>query len=171
METYQLIIIAEVAIIIILTGILIGLLSKRAKNKKIVLEEKNKRNIQPLEDDDRTIIYANNKLNDRGNVITVGLRVEAPLSTKKYLIEIVDKVSIGSSKRNEIEVNDLGVEQVHCILFQNRKHLFIKNEEIEILTQIKRKGQIIKVDKTPLNLEVGDSIIIGNTEIEIESTK
>ncbi len=188
METYQVILAAEAAAIVVLGGILIWLLSKKSKTKKMnsLAKEKVRENeldnvlLNPAAVEDNVkaknstniaydVQYHEEELKHQKDMITVRIRVEAPLSTKKYMIQIKDKAGIGSGKGNEIEINDLGVKEMHCTLLHDNKRLFIKSGESGAVIGIRRKKKVYEVGQTIPRLEVGDRIVLGSTEIEIES--
>ena len=113
----------------------------------------------------KTEFHDQEKIEPRG--VLLRINVVAPLSTRSYLFDIRDKISIGESERNHLVLEDAGVEDVLCHLIMQDHRIYIKRisgkEDLEVL----RGGQPLVLGEQLLALTDGDLIRAGRDRLEL----
>lgn len=105
----------------------------------------------------------------RINMIRVQLTARTEYSTKKYFLEIKNRVSIGRSKSNEIVLDDPKVSSTHCILLNEDGLLYVcdagSENGTENRTTLVRKYKRIEVKDNPIQINNGDKLQIAENTV------
>lgn len=102
------------------------------------------------------------------NHIMVQLIEKTELSTRKFMMNPIKKICIGSSLQdNDITVMAEGISPHQCEIFSGRNNVYIKNLSSENRTIIKRKKERAIVDERGVRLLSNDVVILGCVSYEI----
>lgn len=108
----------------------------------------------------------NNKRKD--NHVMLQLVEKTELSTRKFMLNPIKKIRIGSDLQdNDISVLSEGVSPHQCEIFSVSDKIYIKNLSQENQTILKRKKEQAIVDEKGLRLLSNDKIILGNVVYEV----
>ena len=108
----------------------------------------------------------NNKRKD--NHVMLQLVEKTELSTRKFMLNPIKKIRIGSDLQdNDISVLSEGVSPHQCEIFSVSDKIYIKNLSQENQTILKRKKEQAIVDEKGLRLLSNDKIILGSVVYEV----
>ncbi len=93
--------------------------------------------------------------------------VMAPLSTRFYIFDIKDKISIGGSERNHLVLEDAGVEDNLCHLIMQNGRIYIKRISEGGSLGVIRDGRSLSFGDQLLALTDGDLIMAGKDRLEL----
>lgn len=115
---------------------------------------------------DKKVSVKNTKKGE--NHVMVQLIERTELSTRKFMMNPVKKIHIGSdSQNNDIAVLSENISPCQCEIFSVRDKVFIKNLSSDNRTIIRRKKEQAIVDEKGIRLISGDIVILGKVSYDI----
>ena len=104
----------------------------------------------------------------KDNPVMLQLIEKTELSTRKFMLNPIKKIRIGSDLQdNDIAVLSEGVSPHQCEIFSVRDKIYIKNLSHENPTILKRKKEKAIVNEKGLRLLSNDRIILGSVVYEV----
>lgn len=104
----------------------------------------------------------------KDNHVMLQLVEKTELSTRKFMLNPIKKIRIGSDLQdNDISVLSDGVSPHQCEIFSVGDKIYIKNRSNENQTIVKRKKEQAIVDEKGLRLLSNDKIILGSVVYEV----
>lgn len=94
--------------------------------------------------------------------------VQGELATRKYVILIIDEITIGKSEKNDLVLRDLNIAEKQCRIFVHEKELYIQTLDAEYPLSLKRKKEIMQIKQQTVEIKNKDIIEMGSTQIKIE---
>jgi hypothetical protein len=99
--------------------------------------------------------------------VLVQIEVEAALSTRRYLFDIKDKISIGGSEKNRLVLEDADVDDVLCHLIMQNNQVYVKSISPREGLCIHRNGHMLPLSDQLLAIADGDLLMAGNDRLHL----
>ncbi len=96
------------------------------------------------------------------------LTEHSELSTRKYMLHVADRVTLGQASRNDIVIKGARIADDQCEIFRIKKTLYVKNTGTSGMVFLSRKNHKIMVDAQAVTLEDKDKLQIGGYTYEVE---
>ena len=108
------------------------------------------------------------KLQKTVGQILVSLEEKNELSTKKFVLNPVNTIRIGSGLHgNDVIVQGEKIAEVQCEIFSAGNKIFVRNKNLNHPTVLKRKRERALVDERGLRLQTGDVIMMGKVAYRV----
>jgi len=99
------------------------------------------------------------------------LTEHSELSTRKYMLHVTDRITLGQASRNDIVIKGERIADDQCEIFRIKKTLYVKNTGTSGMVFLSRKNHKIMIDAQAVTLEDKDKLQIGGYTYEVELLK
>jgi len=96
------------------------------------------------------------------------LTEHSELSTRKYMLHVTDRITLGQASRNDIVIKGARIADDQCEIFRIKKALYVKNTGTSGIVFLSRKNHKIMLDAQAVTLKDKDKLQIGGYTYEVE---
>ena len=184
MSTDKILVIIEILVTAVLVGLNIWMLIRRRKRA----DRNNIEGVQLREMElDKRLVNKAGESTDRGQLrpyeekysakakepvtvesgMRVELKVDTPISSKKYLTTISEKIGIGTDPTNELSLDSQIAEAKEALLIREKKALFFQKVSKSSVIYVERGHSRKRLDERPMRVQSQDRFHIQDVVLEI----